>query len=140
MFAFNAGETDYTSQFHQCSTYSFCERRSLKCKNSVKLSVSFYAFGIYHRKSCIQNIDEIDPRYCPQILDKDNLFQKCPSNLMKFPILRKRLTKINQILSLHDFQRKYQLTFRSFENRFESMYEITTQKHKKRIYFFNCKN
>jgi len=32
-----------------------------KNKNSVKLSVSFYAFGIYARKNCVQNADEIDP-------------------------------------------------------------------------------
>jgi len=33
---------------------------SQKRKNSVKLSVSFYAFGIYWRKSCSENVDEID--------------------------------------------------------------------------------
>jgi len=39
-------------QFHQCSTYSFYAHSSPKHKNSVKLSVSFYAFGIYTLKSC----------------------------------------------------------------------------------------
>jgi len=41
------------AQFHQHSTYSFYARRSRKCKNSVKSSVSFYALGIYVRKSCL---------------------------------------------------------------------------------------
>ncbi len=31
-------------------------------KNTVKSSVSFYAFGIYKLKSCTQNVDEIDFR------------------------------------------------------------------------------
>jgi hypothetical protein len=35
-------------QFHQHSTYSFCAHRSQKRKNTVKSSVSFYAFGIYN--------------------------------------------------------------------------------------------
>ncbi len=30
-------------------------------KNTVKSSVSFYAFGICRRKSCTQNVDEIEP-------------------------------------------------------------------------------
>jgi len=34
-----------------------------KRKNSVKLSVSFYAFGICARKSFAKNVDEIDTRY-----------------------------------------------------------------------------
>jgi len=41
-----------SAQFHQRSTYSFYTRSSTKRKNSVKLSVSFYAFGTYERKSC----------------------------------------------------------------------------------------
>jgi len=40
---------EFWAQFHQCSTYSFCARRFRKRKNSGKLSVSFYAFGIYER-------------------------------------------------------------------------------------------
>ncbi len=40
--------------------YSSYARSSQKRKNSVKLSVSFYAFGIYWRKSCSQNVDEIE--------------------------------------------------------------------------------
>ncbi len=47
------------SQFHQQSAYSFCARRSQK--NTVKSSVSFYAFGIYKHKSCTKNGDEIEP-------------------------------------------------------------------------------
>ncbi len=43
-------------QFHQCYMCSFYARRSLKCKNSVKFSVSFYAFGICVGKSCAKNI------------------------------------------------------------------------------------
>jgi hypothetical protein len=39
-------------RFHQRSTYSFFARRSRKRKNTVKSSVSFYAFRIYKRKSC----------------------------------------------------------------------------------------
>ncbi len=39
---------DFTNIF----MYSFYARSSQKRKNSVKLSVSFYAFGIYERKSC----------------------------------------------------------------------------------------
>jgi hypothetical protein len=31
-------------------------------KKTVKLSVSFYAFGIYMRKSYMWNVDEIEPR------------------------------------------------------------------------------
>jgi len=48
------------------STYvfmrSFCSCSSPKCKNSVKSSESFYAFGIYERKRCTKNVDEIEPR------------------------------------------------------------------------------
>ncbi len=40
-------------QYHQRFTYSFYARRSQKCKNTVKSSVSFYAFGIYKRQSCL---------------------------------------------------------------------------------------
>jgi len=36
-------------------------RRSQNCKNSVKLSVYFWAFGICVSKSFAQNVDEIDP-------------------------------------------------------------------------------
>jgi len=32
-----------------------------KMKNTVRSSVSFYAFGIYMHKSCTQNVDEIEP-------------------------------------------------------------------------------
>ncbi len=31
-------------------------------KITVKSSVSFYAFGIYERKSCAYNVDEIEPK------------------------------------------------------------------------------
>jgi hypothetical protein len=47
-------------QFHQCFMSSFCKHRSQKCKNTIKSSVSFYAFGICAHKSCSENIDEID--------------------------------------------------------------------------------
>jgi len=47
-FAFFEGNLAYNwAQFHQRSTYSFYARSSQKRKNSVKLSVSFYAFWIY---------------------------------------------------------------------------------------------
>jgi hypothetical protein len=56
-------------QFHQHSMYSFYACRSQKRKNSVKLSVSFYAFGIRARKSCAKNVDEIDTHslICPTL-------------------------------------------------------------------------
>jgi len=41
-------------------TRSFYKRSSPKRKNSVKLSVSFYTFGIYSCKSCKWNVDGID--------------------------------------------------------------------------------
>jgi len=37
-------------------THSFYTRSLQKHKNSVKSSLSFYPFGIYRRKSCLQNI------------------------------------------------------------------------------------
>jgi len=40
-------------RFHQHFTSSFCTRRSKKNKKTVKLSVSFYAFGICTHKSCM---------------------------------------------------------------------------------------
>ncbi len=36
---------------------------SKSIKNTVKSSVCFYAFGIYERKSCTQDVDEIEPRF-----------------------------------------------------------------------------
>ncbi len=35
----------------------------IRVKNTVKSSVSFYAFGIYERKSCTWNVEEIDGRF-----------------------------------------------------------------------------
>jgi len=43
-------------------TSSFNERRSLKHRNSVELSVSFYALGICVSKSCSYNVGEIAHR------------------------------------------------------------------------------
>jgi len=43
-------------QFHQSSTHSFYARSSPKRNNSVKSSVSFYAFVIYARKSCTRTL------------------------------------------------------------------------------------
>jgi len=43
-------------------THSFCDCSSPRRKSSFKSSVSFYAFGIYERKSCTKNVDEIDTR------------------------------------------------------------------------------
>jgi len=40
--------------------------RSSKRKKSIKLSVSIYAFGIYMRKSCTKNVDEIE-HCCAQL-------------------------------------------------------------------------
>jgi len=45
-------EIDTLAQFYQRSTYSFYAHISQKCKNLIKSSVSFYAFGIYVCKSC----------------------------------------------------------------------------------------
>ncbi len=45
-------------QFHQRSMYSIWHIDPESVKNSVKSSVSFYAFGIYECKSCTQNVDE----------------------------------------------------------------------------------
>ncbi len=42
---------------------AFYVRRSWKCKNSVKLSVSFYSFGIRVCKSFVKTVDEIDTRW-----------------------------------------------------------------------------
>jgi len=39
------------------------QRRFQRRKKTVKLSVSFYAFGIYERKSCVLNVGEIDTRF-----------------------------------------------------------------------------
>jgi len=44
----------FRGQFHQHSTSSFYGRRSQK--------IFFYAFGIFKRKSCTKNVDEIDTR------------------------------------------------------------------------------
>jgi len=44
-------------------TSSFCARSSPNIKNSVKLSVSFYVLGIYERKSCRWNVNEIERRW-----------------------------------------------------------------------------
>jgi len=43
-----------------CTAFALVDPKSVK--NTVKLSVSFYTFGIYERKSCTQNVDEIDGR------------------------------------------------------------------------------
>jgi len=40
--------------------YALIDPKSVK--NTAKSSVSFYAFGIYKRKSCTYNVDEIEPR------------------------------------------------------------------------------
>ncbi len=48
--------------FNNIFMYSFYARSSQKRKNSVKLSVTFYAFRSCVRKSCTQNVDEIEPR------------------------------------------------------------------------------
>jgi len=76
-------------QFHQCFTSNFYVHRSQKrkktllwsgvnfinilqaafthqdpksAKNTVKFPVFFCAFGIWAHKSCLKNVDEIDPR------------------------------------------------------------------------------
>jgi len=46
--------------FTNIFTHSFYASSSQKRNNSVKWSVSFYAFGIYGCKSCSSNLDEID--------------------------------------------------------------------------------
>jgi len=59
-FMENMKENGYTEEvdkklgvnFINIFELSFYPRSSAKRKNSVKLSVSFYAFGIYVRKSC----------------------------------------------------------------------------------------
>ncbi len=42
-------------QFHQCFTSSFCAQKRLTTW------LSFCAFGIFARKSWLENVDEIDP-------------------------------------------------------------------------------
>ncbi len=49
------------AQFHQRSMYSFYARRSQKRKKDSQVVNLFYAFGIYERKSCTKNVDEIVP-------------------------------------------------------------------------------
>ncbi len=61
--------TETNCQFHQRSMYSFYAHRSWMRKKTVKLAVSFGAFGTYGRKSCTQNVDEIDPRCVNSGLD-----------------------------------------------------------------------
>ncbi len=46
----------FTNSFYACS--------SQKCQNSVKLSVTFYAFGIYWRKSCSRTLMKLTPSCC----------------------------------------------------------------------------
>ncbi len=43
----------------QCTAFALVDPKSIK--NTVKSSVSFSAFGIYERKSCTLNVDEIEP-------------------------------------------------------------------------------
>jgi len=50
VFLDRATGLDFTNIF----TWSFYARSSQKRKNSVKSSVSFYAFGIYRRKSNVE--------------------------------------------------------------------------------------
>jgi len=51
------------AQFHQRTTYCFYARRSQKHKKILLTWVSiFCAFGIYVRKSCTLNVDEIESR------------------------------------------------------------------------------
>jgi len=42
-------------------TQSVYAHRSQKCKNDSQVISLFGAFGIYGRKSCSENVDEIDP-------------------------------------------------------------------------------
>ena len=43
-------------------TFSFYVRISQKRKKDLQLHCLFYAFGLCARKSCMQNVDEIDTR------------------------------------------------------------------------------
>jgi hypothetical protein len=56
---FNVHLIDIWGRFHK-QIYAKLLCSSQKRKNSIKLSVSFYAFGIYVHKSCAYNVDEID--------------------------------------------------------------------------------
>ncbi len=71
----------YTSagfNFINIFTHSCYARSSPERKNSVKLSVSFYAFGIYARKSCTQNVDEIESwLFNPILKTSARLTQAC---------------------------------------------------------------
>ena len=57
---------------------AFVHVDSKSVKNTVKSLVSFYAFGIYKPKSCMYNVDEIDP-WCQfhQYLMSSFSEQKC---------------------------------------------------------------
>jgi len=44
-----------------CAAFMLVVPKSVK--NTVKSSVSFYAFGICTHKSCTQNVDEIEPMF-----------------------------------------------------------------------------
>jgi len=82
---------DIWCQFHQLFTYVQLQRKSCSkstpgvnftnflrtaftlvdpksIKNTVKSSVSFYAFGICEHKSCTENVDEIDTWFLRMIL------------------------------------------------------------------------
>ncbi len=41
----------------------FAHVDSKLAKNTVKSALSFYAFGLCKHKSCMKNVDEIEPRY-----------------------------------------------------------------------------
>jgi hypothetical protein len=48
------------AQFYQRSMSRFYARRFQKRKKDSQVVNLFYAFGIYERKSCTLNVDEID--------------------------------------------------------------------------------
>ncbi len=50
-------------QFHQCSKSSFYTRIPQMRKKDLQFYCLFYTFGICMRKSCSQNVAEIDTRY-----------------------------------------------------------------------------
>jgi len=60
---------DIWAQFHQHSTYSFYACRSQKRQTTLLTWLSFCAFGICVRKSCMYNVDEIDT-WCGKSLSK----------------------------------------------------------------------
>ncbi len=69
----NVDEIETWGQFHQQFTSSFYSSRSRKHKNGCQFISLCCAFGIFVRKSCLQNVGEIDPWRRLHLLDHKSL-------------------------------------------------------------------